>query len=315
MNNLSLALLILLLPLFRLSAQDKNGDMAEIALPQIRTELEADVRFLNDTIGERHPHVYEKLAQTVQYLEKRLPSAGFKLARHTYELSGKQYVNLVFAKDGSVPAAPHIVLGAHYDTVANTPGADDNASGVAVLLALSRLLAGYASKHPLQIVFFALEEPPYFRTADMGSTRYAHSMKEAGAAIKLMVALDMVGYYSGEQKQLNLSGQSIAADFIAVVSKPKDQQVAQNLFHALKRNSALPVELVIAPPDIRGIDFSDHLSFWKYGYPALMLTDTAFHRNDRYHTPLDTADTLDYHCMALLAQALAAAVKEIDQEK
>ena len=267
------------------------GLSQEEELSQIARQMEEDVRVITQTIGERSPKTYEKLEKTLVYLEGRTRSKAWDSSRHTYRVEGQEYHNLVLEKKGKKKDAPIILLGAHYDTVPGTPGADDNASGVVVLMALSRMLADWSNEHPLRLVFFTLEEPPYFRTPDMGSTRYAKKMKKEREKVKWMISVDMVGYYSDERVQKISEHERAPADFIRLVSRPEDREIASRFAAYLEKHNAFPVKMFIAPPSVRGVDFSDHLSFWKYGYPASMLNDTVEERgNLHYHRSTDTLD-------------------------
>ncbi len=206
--------------------------------------------------------------------------------------------------DGSL-----IIIGAHYDSATSyendqliyTPGADDNASGVAGLLELARLLQQQAPKTGVQLVAYASEEPPFFRSDEMGSAVHAASLERP---VKLMIALEMIGYYDSASGSQDYPYSVMSwlypdrGDFIAVVGRMQDISAVRQVKSALLSATELPVYSINAPGFIPGIDFSDHLNYWQQDIPAVMITDTAFYRNKQYHQSGDTADRLNYQKMA-----------------
>jgi len=226
------------------------------------------------------------------------------------------YGNVIATIDGKKTPGETVVVGAHYDTVTGTPGADDNASGVAVLLELSRLLRESRPDRTLRLVFFCLEEPPVFRTPSMGSFVYAERAKAAGERVSAMISLEMLGYYGtaagGQAFPLPFMNLffSTTPDFIAVVGNLSSRRLVQDIAASI-RETGMAVETLSTGSFVPGVDFSDHRSFWKMGYPAAMLTDTAFYRNPHYHASSDTIDTLDFRRMALLLDGLERAVRRL----
>ncbi|MBI4061055.1 MAG: M28 family peptidase, partial [Elusimicrobia bacterium] len=193
---------------------------------------------------------------------------------------------------------------------------DDNASGAAGLLELARLLGKDAPAAPTELVAYSTEEPPYFATADMGSARHARALKARGAVIRAMISLEMIGTFSDEPGSQAYPSPLLAlyypsrADFIAVVGDLRNAGLARRVKKAM-RAGGLPVYSINAPAFIPGIDYSDHASYWREGYPAVMISDTAFYRNPRYHTSRDTADRLDYRRMAQVVSGAFAAVRDL----
>jgi Zn-dependent M28 family amino/carboxypeptidase len=241
------------------------------------------------------------LNKVANYIAQSLSSSGGRVTEQVYEVNGAEYKNVVaeFGPEGG----EIIVVGAHYDAEGEKPGADDNASGVAGLLEIGRLLGGVQLKTKVVLVGFTLEEPPFFRSGNMGSAVYAKSLAESGTAVKLMIALEMIGYYSEEKGSqsypmplLSLYYPS-AGNFIAVVDQLMSMQ-AQRMKASMARVIDLPVYSINAPSLIPGVDFSDHRNFWRNGYPAVMVTDTAFYRNLAYHSHEDRAERLNYEKMA-----------------
>ena len=233
------------------------------------------------------------------FIEQQLSLYSAEVESQRFRVDGQPYRNLI-ASFG--PDSEQVyVVGAHYDAVSTTPGADDNASGVAGLLELARLLAGQPLKHRVLLASYALEEPPHFPGPDMGSHVHARSL--AGREVKLMISLEMIGYFSDEPGSQLYPNPVLAwfypsrGNFITVV-----EQFSGNSAYAVKaainRHTDLPAYSVNAPDLIEEIGFSDHRNFWLHGYPAVMVTDTAFMRNLQYHDAGDTADRLDYVAMS-----------------
>jgi Zn-dependent M28 family amino/carboxypeptidase len=198
------------------------------------------------------------------------------------------------------------VIGAHYDVAGDTPGADDNASGVAGLLELGRLLHQYAVplKYPIMLVVFPLEEPPFFNTRFMGSAVHAQSLAKQGQTVRLMICLEMIGYFSdapGSQRlplPLMRLAYPTVGNFIALVSHLGSLRWLGTFRQSFEAGCSIPVEQLSAPKLVPGVALSDHINYWRQGYQALMLTDTAMYRNPHYHMPTDTITTLDFKRMA-----------------
>jgi hypothetical protein len=278
-------------------------------------QLEADVRRLAVDFHPRSADHPENLAKAADHIRGVFREAGAKVSLQPVGVQGHRYVNVIghFGPE----AGPLLVIGAHYDTHVGTPGADDNASGVAGLLELARLLARTPPAGPVQLVAYPLEEQPYFRTGDMGSARHARALRAAGREVRLMVSLEMIGSFSEEpgSQRYPLAGLSLLypqqGDFIALVGRFGDFGAMRRMKAAMAGASPLPVRSINAPPAlVQGIDWSDHLNYWNEGYPAVMVTDTAFLRNAQYHQPGDTPDKLDYRRMAQVVQGLLAFARQ-----
>jgi len=207
------------------------------------------------------------------------------------------------------PAGDSWVLGAHYDGAPGTPGADDNASGVAVLLEAARLLKARAPGRPVRFVAFGTEEPPSFATRDMGSWRYARGLKDRGVKVHGLINLEMLGYFNprpGSQlfpPFLNLLYPD-RGEFIGLVSNLASAGLLRSVAAEWRKASALPVEATVLPSAFSVMALSDQLNFWGEGYRAVMVSDTAFFRNPNYHQSADTAEKLDYEKMAAETAAL-----------
>ena len=270
------------------------------------------------TLAEKLPARggFEKsLKPTQEWIEQQIQSFG-KITHQSYKVGDETFYNILmdFGPPLSKPAKSEgiIIVGAHYDTAHSYPGADDNASGVAVLIELARLLSKNeaALKSHIQLAFYTLEEPPYFRTQKMGSFIHASRLKEKQQKVKLMIALDMVGYFSDEKNSQNFpipfmeKLYSDQGNFIAVIGNLSSMSAVRTVKAGMIGGTNLPIYSINAPTLIQGIDFSDHLNFWHFDYPAVLVTDTSFMRNTAYHTKQDTADRLDYEKMAEVVKGL-----------
>ena len=270
--------------------------------------LKEHVRVLSVTHvprDSRHPH---NLLKAAQYIRQKFASYSRRTRFQTYQVGGSRYHNVI-AEFGPA-TGPRIVVGAHYDAAIGTPGADDNASGVAVLIELAALLARQSPGMKVELVAYSLEEPPYFRTASMGSYRHAAYLKKQQAEVKVMLSLEMLGFYRAQRgSQRYPLGflrylYSDTGDFIAVIGKLSQLGIVRKVRKHLAANTRVKVRSIAAPPGLTGVDFSDHLNYWKFGYRAVMITDTAFYRNPHYHRATDTWNRLDYKTMAALTSGL-----------
>jgi Zn-dependent M28 family amino/carboxypeptidase len=280
--------------------------------------LKADVAFLTEEPHRRsYPRVSE-LDRAADYIHKQFVVAGARVSEQTYIVDEQTFRNVI-ASFGP-ESAERIVVGAHYDSYGGLPGADDNASGTAALLELARLLSKESLKTRIDLVAFTLEEPPFFRTAHMGSMQHAKSLRDGNVKLRGMICLEMVGYFTdapdsqqypvGVLKTLYPS----KGDFIAVVGNTSDVGLLRKVKIAMIEANDMHVSSISAPGALPGVDFSDHLSYWQHGYPAVMVSDTAFYRNARYHTPRDTTDTLDYLRMAKVVDKVRNAAVALSRE-
>jgi len=271
---------------------------------------------LSREIGVRSYQDFDRLEKTVKYLSAELSSFGYQVSTQSFAFAGHTYQNVIAELKGTSSPGQVLVVGAHYDTVRTTPGADDNASGVAGLLALARAFANRPLGKTVRFVSFPLEEPPAYRTKNMGSYHYAASLKKAREKVEGMVYLEMIGFFSdrpGSQHYplpfMNLKFPK-SGNYIAMVGNRKSRKFTVQMAAGFRKATDLTLVTLNAPAIVVGIDFSDHWSFGKFGYPAFMVTDTAFYRNPHYHSPSDLPDTLDYNRMAQVVEGLKAAVEE-----
>jgi len=265
--------------------------------------------------GTEHPRSYmhlESLSAAADYIEAELKKAGITTKRQEYEAFGKTFRNILCRIETGSPKT--VVLGAHYDVCGPGPGADDNASGVAGLIELARILQLNKEqlKYNVEIIAFTNEEPPFFRTKDMGSYIHAQSLRNRKQTIEYVVVLEMIGFYSDEAESQTYPIPSMrkiypsSGNFVAVVGNDHSADAVASIKQAIQKNTNVDCQSLIAPPSLKGMDFSDHLNYWALGMKAVMITDTAFYRNKNYHQQTDKPTTLDYNKMAEVVKGLAA---------
>jgi len=276
--------------------------------------LEAHVRMLSETLAPRHWKRQDNLDRAAAYVATRLGEAGARVTEQAYTVEGAGRYRNVIGSFGP-EAGERVIVGAHYDGAGPFAAADDNASGVAGLLELARLLGtGKTLAARVDLVAFTLEEPPYYATEWMGSHVHAAALRREGVTVRAMLALEMIGYFSDAPSSQRLPHPLLkvvypsTGNFVAVIGRVGEAKLARRVKRAMQDATDLDVYSMNAPTWIPGIDFSDHRSYWAHGYPAVMVTDTAFYRNDRYHTPRDTPDSLDYHRMADVVRGIHRAV-------
>lgn len=282
-----------------------------------RTALYRHIEQLTVRIGARSVRDYGQLSAARAYIAGSLEHMGLKPQFQEYRYQDRIFANVIISIRGNLHPDETVLVGAHYDTVPGTPGADDNASGVASLLEICRLLKDHRPQRTVKLVFFCLEEPPVFRTKDMGSAVYARQAKREGEKVIAMLCLEMLGYYHDQCDAQTYPVPVMRLfypcrpNFIGVVGNVSSRNLVKSVADILKRHADLPVESLVAVSVLPGVDFSDHKPFWDEGYPAVMITDTAFYRNPNYHSESDTIETLDFRRLASLIPALAATVKEL----
>lgn len=285
---------------------------AEIAL---RAELVADVQALAGEIGERNLQHYAQLNAAADFIEGSFARAGLKPRRDTYELQGRACHNIEVEIPGARPQI--VVIGAHYDSVFGSPGANDNASGVAALLALARRFAGKPSGQTLRFVAFVNEEPFYFQTEQMGSFVYASRCKARSDQISAMLSLETIGYFSDapHSQTYPAPGLGLAypttGNFIGFVGNLGSRALVRRTIGLFRAQGKVPSEGAALPAFIPGVAWSDQWSFWQCGYPAIMITDTAPFRYPHYHSSTDTPDKLEYDRFALVVSGLEKTIAEL----
>ena len=281
----------------------------------LRDELRNDVQKIAGEIGERNLEHFEQLQEAASYLERALTDAGLKPFRQGYQVDGKLCENIVAEIRGTEPEI--VVIGAHYDSVTGSLGANDNGSGVAAMLALARHFAGNSVGKTLRFVAFVNEEPFYFQSEKMGSWVYAQSCKKRGDKIAAMLSLETIGYYTSEAGSQNypMNGLSLlypsAGNFIGFVGNVASRSLVRQALRFFRAQASLPSEGAALPGNIPGVGWSDHWAFWQHGYPAIMITDTAPFRYPHYHARSDTPEKLDYDSIARLVRGLKKVVTDL----
>jgi Zn-dependent M28 family amino/carboxypeptidase len=288
-------------------------DAAALALQE---SLRHTVETLAGAIGIRNVRRPKALAEAARFLETELGAAGVVVKREVFTTEGLETANLVATIPGQ--KAPHeiVVVGAHYDTAAHTPGADDNASGVAAVLELARLAA---SRHPgrsLRFVFFANEEPPYFQTEKMGSLVYARACRAREDDVVAALSIESVGIFSDMPKSQHYPWPfswfyPSTGDFLAFIGNPASRELVRRATVAFRKGATVASEAAVVPESIDGVGWSDHWAFWQVGYPAIMVTDTAVFRNVHYHEAEDTPEKLDYARLGRAVRGLDTVVAEL----
>jgi hypothetical protein len=286
-------------------------------LTDIQNNLRRAVYFLSNEIGSRGYLEIDALNKAGDHISSGLSNYGYTVLEQPYEVEGHIYKNIYTEIKGEKSPEKVLVVGAHYDTVAGTPGADDNASGVAGLLELARLLSNRTFDKTIQIVAFTLEEPPFFRSRFMGSHVYAQSLNQKGIDVEGVICLEMIGYFTDEPESQLFPVPFFRwiyptkGNFIIIVGNIHSRSFLDRVKSGFKKGTDLPVESLSAIPLLPGIDFSDHRSFWKFNYNAVMVTDTAFYRNPQYHGIGDIPEILDYERMAKVIMGLKSAIEEM----
>lgn len=253
------------------------------------------------------PRVYTNTAQlqkVARSLFEVFKDQGLHVEEQKFKAGGRIYSNIIASY--GLANAPRIVIGAHYDVAGYQQGADDNASGVAGLLELGRLLSEIRPHldHRVDLVAYCLEEPPFFGGDEMGSAVHAKSLAHQSVQVKFMLSLEMIGYFTDRKDSQAYPLDSLKyiypnqGNFIAVVGTLDSVALVKKVKTLMQKNSNIPVESINAPGSLPGVGLSDHSSYWRHGYKALMITDTAFFRNPNYHTAQDTIETLNFDKMA-----------------
>lgn len=310
----------LYLDMIRMPGESYSGPFAPLSEGERAVEvgLRRDVAALATDIGDRSLRNPKGLAAAADYIERSFTAAGYRVERQAYPAGGGATVANLIAE---VPGSKEIVVvGAHYDAVAGTTGADDNASGVAALLALARAFAGKRPGRTLRFVAFANEEPPYFQDATlMGSAVYARRCHARNEVVTAMISLETIGYYTDQAGSQNYPfpfGMFYpkTGDFVAFVGNRASAGLVRRTLGAFRKAAAFPSEGIAAPGGVPGIGWSDQWSFWQEGYQGVMVTDTAPFRNRRYHTTGDTPETLAYGPMARVVVGVERVVEELVSE-
>ena len=281
----------------------------------LQVELRNDVQKLAGEIGERNMSRYPALVAAAEFIEQCFSAGGLQPRRDTYELRGRPCHNIEAEIRGR--SSDIVVIGAHYDTVEGSPGANDNATGVAATIALARRFARQQPDKTLRFVAFVNEEPPYFQTDEMGSLVYARRCQQRHDSIVAMLSLETIGYFSDARNSQTYPSVGLGsfypntANFIGFAGNLSSRHLLKRCLTTFRKTEKLPSEGGALPAFIPGIGWSDHWSFWDAGYRAIMVTDTALFRYSHYHEATDTPDQLDYDRFTLVVSGMEKVITDL----
>ena len=297
-------------PLQSLSAYDQ----------EVSVKLKQQISMLAEKIGERNIWKYRNLNASAHYIEKVATELGYEVKKQEYKVENLPVENLEWEIIGVSHPEEIILVGAHYDSVSGSPGANDNASGVAAVLEIARLLKRETLSRTIRFVTFVNEEPPFFQTDKMGSRIYASRSRQRGEKIVAMLSLETIGYYcieKGSQKYPFPFSffYPDTGNFIGFVGNVSSRSLVRKAIELFRSNTAFPSEGIAAPGWLPGIGWSDNWSFWKEGYQAIMITDTALFRYQYYHSHQDVPDRIDYERMARIVVGISQIIRELSTVK
>jgi hypothetical protein len=286
---------------------------------EVCNNIKQHISVLAEKIGERNIWKYDNLKASASYIEKAITEMGYEVKKQEYMVMGERVENLEWELTSERHPEEIILVGAHYDSVSGSPGSNDNASGVAALLEIARLLKAETLSRTIRFVTFVNEEPPFFQTGKMGSRIYASRSRQRGEKIIAMFSLETIGYYSHEKGSQNYPFPLSffypdTGNFIAFVGNVSSRSLVQEALEIFRSKTAFPSEGIAAPGWFPGIGWSDNWSFWKEGYPAIMITDTALFRYPYYHTHQDVPDNIEYEQMSRVVVGMSETVHALSQK-
>jgi hypothetical protein len=282
----------------------------------MRNALKRDLQKLAGEIGQRNYLTYESLTAAADFLKTSLATAGYQVQQQGYTVENQTYYNLEVEIPGTDRADEIVIIGGHYDSVAGSPGANDNGTGAVATLELARLFAGKKPARTLRFVEFVNEEPPFFWTGNMGSLIYAKRCKDRKEKVVAMLSLETMGYYSDKIGSQNYPAPLSAfyplqGNFIGFIGNIASGGLVREVIASFRRQTQFPSEGAALPGFVTGVGWSDHWSFWEQGYPGLMITDTAPFRYPYYHTEEDTPDKVDYDRFARVVAGVERAIADL----
>ena len=288
----------------------------ERELSAIENVLRADVSFLSETLGPRNPAHYASLTAAAEWISERWKSQGYEVKPQSFLVEGKECANLEIEIPGRRLPSEIVIVAAQYDTWPDSPGANNNASGVAVLLKLSDMLKEQRPDRTLRLVAFTTQEPPYDNTESMGSLRYARRCKERDENIRVMLCMDAIGVYKedpGTQK-LPFPFSLFYPDrgnFLGFIADLGSRSYVLEATRGFKKGSSFPIEAGCAPRWVKGVTWSDHASFWKYGYRGIQITDTGAFRSSSHTTSDDTMEKINFNALARVTVGMYSSILEL----
>ena len=297
-------------------SRSQDDPRTSVSTTDVAARLRGHVRQLAGAIGPRNLQHYPALKGAERYIEAEFARPGYTVRRQPFRAGGFEVANFEVERPGTTTPDRIVVIGAHYDSAGRSPGADDNASGVAVLLELARLYASATLHRTVRFVAFVNEEPPHFMTETMGSLVYARAAASRGERIEAMLSLESLGYFNDERGSQRYPAPFSLffpdrGNFLAMVSNFRSAPLLRTARSAFTSGTRLPVIASPAPARIPGVGWSDHWSFWQQGYRAIMLTDTVPYRNPHYHSISDLPDPLDYTRLVEVVRGCAAVVERL----
>ncbi len=315
--------------MFRIPGKSYQGPVPPLTEEQrlLRDQLRKDVVKLAVEIGDRNAMTeYDNLCKAANFIEGSFVESGYKVSRQGYEvgldgLRGRECYNIEVEITGTLKPDEIVVIGAHYDSLEGTTGANDNASGVAALLAIARALGDKQPERTLRFVAFTNEEPPYFQSNDMGSLVYARRCSERNENIVAMLSLETIGYYTDEEDSQDYPTGLVdfvfpsTGNFVSFVANIKSRQLVCDVTGFFRQYAKFPSVAAFLPDHIVGVAWSDQWSFWRYGYPGIMVTDTAPFRYPHYHTREDTPDKINYDRFAYLVDMLEKVITRLAKDR
>jgi len=284
----------------------------------LATALKAHVVALSQDIGERRVELGDSMARAQHYLATIAGEIAGRsrpgVRLEDVGINGGHANNVVWELPGM--SSELVLVGAHYDSAEGAPGADDNASGVAATLELAKRLSTCRLRRTVRFVLFANEEPPYFQNPGMGSLAHARGCRQRGERIEAMLSLESIGYYSDSphsQKYPHLIGLLYPdrGDFVTFVGNLDSRSLVRRAIGSFRNSTQFPSEGAALPARVPGIDWSDHWAFWQYGYPAIMVTDTAIFRDPHYHERTDAPTTIDYVRLATVTLGIQSVIEDL----
>ncbi len=283
---------------------------------KIKNYLKQHIDIIAGKIGERNIRKYDALRASAEYIKTTFCNLNYEVMTQNYMVSRKNVENIEVELESKSNSGEIIIVGAHYDSVIGSPGANDNASGIAALLEIARLMSKQKLERSVRFVAFVNEEPPFFRTRHMGSRIYARRSRQRNENIVAMISLETIGFYSEEKGSQNYPfpfGMYYPdkGNFLAFVGNLSAKNLVRQSIATFRKYATFPSEGVAAPSWIPGIGWSDQWAFWKEHFPAIMITDTAPFRYKYYHTPDDTPDKIDYDCLASVVSGLTHMVADL----
>ncbi len=294
---------------FPLSAQKGKVDYAaDTAILRSNMQTIIDFGYRN----YKNPDVLDKAAY---FIKKQFAALTDSVSEQSYVVNNQTYRNIICSLN--TDKTERIIVGAHYDVYDDQDGADDNASAVVGLIRLAQLLKNEKLDYRIDFVAYTLEEPPFFRTENMGSHVHATYLKENKIPVKGMICLESIGYFSDEKGSQTYSfplhklTMGTVGNYILVVSRKEDGAFGKSITKGMKNAGLISTKSVKGLKHLKGVDLSDHRNYWKYGYPAVMITNTAYYRNKNYHRKSDTIETINFKRLSAVIHQLNATLKEL----